>query len=102
MPRTVAHRTAQDWAELLGTRVLHRAEFEGIAVGPHTQGWSSLEAAQLPTDPARLQAFLEELAVKGQLIAGVLAADEDHPIRIVARHEARQTPQRKRQQRQEA
>jgi hypothetical protein len=87
MPRAVGHRTAQDWADLLGTRVLRPEEFDGIAVGPHTPGWSSLEAGQLPAEPAKLQAFLEELTAKGQVIAGVLAPDEDHPIRIVTRQE---------------
>jgi hypothetical protein len=101
MPRT-AHRTAEDWAKLLGTRVLRPEEFDGIAVGPHTQGWSALEAALLPADPIKLQAFLRELTVKGQVIAGVLPADGDHPIRIVTRHQRheahQQAPQRKRVQ----
>jgi hypothetical protein len=98
MPRT-AHRTAEDWAKLLGSRVLRPEEFDGIAVGPHTQGWSALEAGQLPAEQAKIHAFLEELTARGQVIAGVLAPDEDHPIRIVTRQKTCRSPQRKRQQR---
>jgi hypothetical protein len=77
--------------------VLRPEGFDGIAVDPHTQGWSSLEAGQFPAEPAKLQAFLDELATRGQVITGVLAPDEDHPIRIVIRQEeARLTPHRTR------
>jgi len=88
-PQAPSHRTAEELAQLLRTRVLHPAEFAGIANGPHTRGWGTLEAAQLPGDPAELEAFLEQLARKGQVVAGVLPADESHPIRIVIRHEAK-------------
>jgi len=93
MPSHTVHRTAEEWAELLRTRILHPAEFAGIAVDPHTIGWSALPSSQLPANPAQLEAFLEQLAAKREIVAGVLAADELHPVRIVIRHEAKPAPQ---------
>jgi hypothetical protein len=76
--------SAEEWAELLETRVLRPNEFDGIAVSRDTLGWSSMEAAQFSVmDRAQLDALFTELAAKRQVIAGVLPADERHPIRIV-------------------
>jgi hypothetical protein len=92
------HRTAEDWAERLATRVLRPDEFDGIAVSRDTRGWGSVDTTQLDlADPAELQAFLVDLRARRQLIAGVLPADEQYPVRIVVRSsEASQPPRRAR------
>jgi hypothetical protein len=94
--------TAEEWAELLETRVLRPNEFDGIAVSRDTPGWSSIEAAQFSVmDRSQLDALFSELAAKRQVIAGVLPADESHPVRIVTRHllQASQASQKKQQRR---
>lgn len=87
--------SAEEWAELLETRVLSPVEFDGIAVSRDTLGWSSIEPAQFSVmDRAQLDELFTELAAKRQVIAGVLPADEQHPVRIVTR-QLLQAPQRK-------
>jgi hypothetical protein len=86
--------TAEYWAALLGTRVLRPDEFDGIAVSRDTPGWASIEATQLRlSDSEQINTWLTELKAKRQVIAGVLAADERHRVRIVLRQQAPQ-PQR--------
>jgi hypothetical protein len=85
--------SAAELAELLGTRVLRPDEFDGIAVSRDTLGWSSIEATHLfsSSDQAQLKAWLTELDAGQQVIAGILPADEQHPIRIVTRQHSKPT-----------
>jgi hypothetical protein len=93
------HLTAEEWAELLHTRVLRPAEFDGIAVSRDTPGWRSIETAQFSVmDRAQLDALFTELEAKRQVIAGVLPADERYPVRIVTR-QIQQTSQASRRKR---
>jgi hypothetical protein len=88
------HLTAEEWAELLHTRVLRPAEFDGIAVSRDTPGWRSIETAQFSVmDRAQLDALFTELETRRQVIAGVLAADGRYPVRIVTRQIQQTTPQ---------
>ena|SRR5215472_10166403 len=93
------YRTAEDWAELLGTRVLSPDEFDGIAVSQDTRGWGSVVTTQLSTELAQLEAFLADLQAHGHVIAGVLPAQGNLPIRVVTREIPRPRPSNKRRRR---
>jgi hypothetical protein len=83
------HRTAEDWAQLLGTRVLRPDEFDGIAVSRDTRGWGMVETTQLSlAGPDQVDAFLVGVKARGHVIAGVLRAQGDLPIRVVTREAA--------------
>jgi hypothetical protein len=95
-----SHRTAEDWAKLLGTRVLSPDEFDGIAVSRDTRGWGSVATTQLPaTDPVQLEAFLAAVKARGHIIAGVLRAQDDQPVRIVTREIPQPRPSNQRRRR---
>jgi len=94
-----AYRTAEDWAHLLGSRVLTPDEFDGIAVSHDTRGWGSVETTRLSTDPAQLDRLFADLAARGHVIAGVLPAQGNLPVRIVTR-EAPRSPRSNRRHRQ--
>jgi hypothetical protein len=91
--------SVEELAELLCTRVLRPDEFDGIAVSRDTLGWSSVEASHLfsSSDQAQIRAWLNELDAGRQAIAGILPADEQHPIRIVTRLQSK--PPRRKQHR---
>jgi hypothetical protein len=96
------HRTAEDWAQLLGTRVLSPDEFDGIAVSRDTRGWGLVETTQLSlAGPEQVDAFLADVKARGHVIAGVLRAQGDLPIRVVTREAARSQPSIKRHRREQ-
>jgi hypothetical protein len=96
------HRTPEDWAQLLGTRVLSPDEFDGIAVSRDTRGWGLVETTQLsPAGPDQVDAFLADLKGRGHVIAGVLRAQGDLPIRVVTRESGRSQPSNKRRRREQ-
>jgi hypothetical protein len=93
------HRTAEDWAKLLGTRVLSPDEFDGIAVSQDTRGWGSVVTTQLSAEPAQLEALLADVKAQRHVIAGVLPAQGNLPVRIVTREIPQPRPSYKRRRR---
>ena len=75
--------SADDWAELLKTRVLFPDEFVAIAVGPRTPGWGYLDVPTLKNVSVEL--LLKRLKRRNQVVVGILAESHDHPLRIIVR-----------------
>jgi hypothetical protein len=82
--------SAEKLAELLGTRVLTPEQYAKLVeslgqTAPVLVPVSPMAMASLSAQPEQVQTFLASVQADRQVVAGVLPADDRHPVRIVTR-----------------